>query len=386
MRWSSRMATPGSRQTRHKGVLPNKGAHMSGRPRHAEMCFLDLISSWNLDQELCYRVTCFISWSPCADCAQRLAEFLWENSHLSLRIFASRIYTKGDYGDYRAGLRTLQAAGAQIAIMTSEEFEHCWKTFVDHQGRPFQPWDELDAESRYWSMELQGILQSTAPPSLLLPAFLPPCLPSTFLPPCLPSTFLPPCLPSTFLSPCLPSTFLPPCLPSTFLPPILSLALPFALSEVPLGELVPPGWPAPCLPSLLTSSLLSPLPPPLSSSILVTAPHLCHLSTFPLPAPPSSTCSPSSQEHQRTDLSLSKEGRSPLLNRTTKHFLSRNVNMPFATISTLIQRNQQKAQKPLRNSFRKKPPSRFTFHKIRLRFQIDISKITLNTIRIVLNF
>ncbi|XP_044635542.1 DNA dC-_dU-editing enzyme APOBEC-3A-like [Equus asinus] len=161
---------------RDKGFLPNKGAYMSRTRRHSEMRFLDLISSWKLDQKLCYRVTCFISWSPCADCAQRLAEFLWENSHVSLRIFASRIYTKRKYGDYEAGLRTLQAAGAQIAIMALEEFEHCWETFVDHQGRPFQPWDELDPKSRYLSEQLQHILQPTAPPSLP-PLYFPPSHP-----------------------------------------------------------------------------------------------------------------------------------------------------------------------------------------------------------------
>nr|XP_044635531.1 DNA dC->dU-editing enzyme APOBEC-3G-like isoform X1 [Equus asinus]XP_044635532.1 DNA dC->dU-editing enzyme APOBEC-3G-like isoform X1 [Equus asinus] len=240
-----------------KGFLRNKPIHMPGPPRDAEMRFLDLISSWNLDQKLRYRVTCFISWSPCADCAQRLAEFLWENSHVSLRIFASRIYTKGDYG---AGLRTLQAAGAQIAIMASEEFEHCWETFVDHQGRPFQPWDELDPKSRYLSEQLQHILQPTAPPSL----------PPLYFPPSLPTLYFPPSHPVPGPS--------------------------FRSLRGSSGYLVPPGWPAPCLPSLLTSSLLSQLPPPLSSSILVTAPHLCPLSTFPLPAPPGSTCSPSSQE------------------------------------------------------------------------------------------
>ncbi|XP_046504992.1 DNA dC-_dU-editing enzyme APOBEC-3G-like [Equus quagga] len=159
-----------------KGFLRNKPVHVAGPPRDAEMRFLDLISSWNLDQKLRYRVTCFISWSPCAVCAQRLAEFLRENSHLSLRIFASRMYTKRKYGDYEEGLRTLQAAGAQIAIMASEEFEHCWKTFVDHQGRPFQPWDELDAKSRYLSEQLQHILQLMAPPSLP-PLYFPPSHP-----------------------------------------------------------------------------------------------------------------------------------------------------------------------------------------------------------------
>ncbi|TKC42576.1 hypothetical protein EI555_008964 [Monodon monoceros] len=139
-----------------KGFVHNKGANEPGKPCHAESYFLDLIRSWNLDRGLHYRLTCFISWTPCHSCAQKLATFLGENSHLSLHIFASRIYS---LPGYKAGLRKLQAAGAQIAIMTSKEFEHCWENFVDHQDRPFQPWDGLEVESQHLCNNLQVILQ-----------------------------------------------------------------------------------------------------------------------------------------------------------------------------------------------------------------------------------
>ncbi|XP_059043522.1 DNA dC-_dU-editing enzyme APOBEC-3G-like [Mustela lutreola] len=127
--------------------------------RHAESFLLEQIQSWKLNPEHQYRVTCFLSWSPCADCAQRMAEFLGDNSHVSLNLYASRIYS---LGQYEQGLRTLKRAGASITIMTAREFEHCWDTFVLHQGRSFQPWEGLDKESQKFSETLHRILQAKA--------------------------------------------------------------------------------------------------------------------------------------------------------------------------------------------------------------------------------
>ncbi|XP_074182510.1 DNA dC-_dU-editing enzyme APOBEC-3G [Rhinolophus sinicus] len=141
----------------YKGFLRNQGTDTMEPRCHAELCLLRLIRSWELNTEQHYRVTCFISWSPCHDCARELAAFLGKNSHLSLRIFASRIYT---LGGYKTGLRQLQAAGAQVAIMASKEFEYCWETFVDHQGAAFLPWDDLDKHSKDLSKALKDILQN----------------------------------------------------------------------------------------------------------------------------------------------------------------------------------------------------------------------------------
>ncbi|KAG8524930.1 DNA dC-_dU-editing enzyme APOBEC-3G, partial [Galemys pyrenaicus] len=174
-----------------KGFLHNKGSH-TGAPVHAEWLFLNRISSWMLDPKKSYRVTCYISWSPCESCAHELAAFLQERSHVRLRVLASRIYS---LPGHEAGLRALQDAGARVSIMehqgqrgarrggagrgrgpaeaagtgwagleslveTSLYFRRCWKTFVDHQGGRFEPWDGLEETSQSLSGELLRILQS----------------------------------------------------------------------------------------------------------------------------------------------------------------------------------------------------------------------------------
>lgn len=56
------------------------------------------------------------------------------------------------------------------------DFRYCWETFVDHQGMPFFPWDDLDENSKILSRRLENILQVRVPPSL--PPSLPVCSPS----------------------------------------------------------------------------------------------------------------------------------------------------------------------------------------------------------------
>nr|3E1U_A Chain A, DNA dC->dU-editing enzyme APOBEC-3G [Homo sapiens]3IQS_A Chain A, DNA dC->dU-editing enzyme APOBEC-3G [Homo sapiens] len=142
-----------------RGFLCNQAPHKHGflEGRHAELCFLDVIPFWKLDLDQDYRVTCFTSWSPCFSCAQEMAKFISKNKHVSLCIFTARIYD--DQGRCQEGLRTLAEAGAKISIMTYSEFKHCWDTFVDHQGCPFQPWDGLDEHSQDLSGRLRAILQ-----------------------------------------------------------------------------------------------------------------------------------------------------------------------------------------------------------------------------------
>ncbi|XP_006890261.1 PREDICTED: DNA dC-_dU-editing enzyme APOBEC-3B-like [Elephantulus edwardii] len=103
--------------------------------RHTELCFLDQIPSWSLHRATDCRITWFLSWSPCPNCAREVAAFLENNSHVHLRIFASRIYNRLE--GYEQGLRSLWDAGAQLFIMKHRGVpanEECWDPLDLSQG------------------------------------------------------------------------------------------------------------------------------------------------------------------------------------------------------------------------------------------------------------
>ncbi|XP_006890259.1 PREDICTED: DNA dC-_dU-editing enzyme APOBEC3-like [Elephantulus edwardii] len=85
---------------------------------HVEMLFLNSRNIQELKQDKKYRVTWYISWSPCAKCAQKVSKFLEAHSNVSLHIFASHLYY-WDKPETRQGLRDLQQAEAQIQVMSS---------------------------------------------------------------------------------------------------------------------------------------------------------------------------------------------------------------------------------------------------------------------------
>ncbi|XP_023584683.1 DNA dC-_dU-editing enzyme APOBEC-3B-like [Trichechus manatus latirostris] len=91
-----------------------------------------------LDPAQCYRVNCFMSRRPCFLCAWEVATFLGRNSHVSLHIFTSCTYE----------------------YFPSSECKHYWRTFVDNQGCPFEPWNRLDKNSQTIWKRLQRILQN----------------------------------------------------------------------------------------------------------------------------------------------------------------------------------------------------------------------------------
>uniref|UniRef100_A0A8C9DG02 single-stranded DNA cytosine deaminase n=1 Tax=Prolemur simus TaxID=1328070 RepID=A0A8C9DG02_PROSS len=137
------------------GVFRNQAPPKT--PCHAENCFLtwfnDLLSS---DQD--YQVTWYASWSPCADCAELVADFLATQRNVSLTIFAARLYYHRE-PEIQRGLRRMHQKGAQLHIMSLPEFQHCWENFVHNQGKQFQPWDGLNENHQLLDTQLQEILR-----------------------------------------------------------------------------------------------------------------------------------------------------------------------------------------------------------------------------------
>lgn len=153
----------GSPLSFHTGVFENE--FYPRKPVHTEICFLNWFKTQkaflakNLSRDEKYHITWFMSWSPCFDCARRVVEFLSKHRHVELSIVAARLYFSNK-PQYQQGLRSLQSAGAHVAIMSQDDFFNCWNTFVDHQGLPFCPWNNLDRNSQKLSEKLMDILQN----------------------------------------------------------------------------------------------------------------------------------------------------------------------------------------------------------------------------------
>ncbi|KAB0388593.1 hypothetical protein E2I00_005141 [Balaenoptera physalus] len=139
------------------GFTLDKGCFRNKKQRHAEIRFIDKITSLNLDPNQSYKIICYVTWSPCPTCARELVDFINGQDHLSLQIFASRLYFHW-VKLFQRGLQQLQAAQVSVAVMTRSEFEDCWEEFVDNQGMPFESWDKLEQYSESISRRLRKIL------------------------------------------------------------------------------------------------------------------------------------------------------------------------------------------------------------------------------------
>ncbi|XP_070259931.1 DNA dC-_dU-editing enzyme APOBEC-3C-like [Myotis yumanensis] len=133
-------------------------------PKHTEICFLNWFKTQpaflaqNLSREEKYHVTWFMSWSPCFQCARQVVEFLKDHEYVQLSIFVARLYYSSR-PQYQQGLRSLQGAGAQVAIMTPDDFAYCRKVFVDDPDKPFRYWKGIYINSCSLSKTLKDFLR-----------------------------------------------------------------------------------------------------------------------------------------------------------------------------------------------------------------------------------
>ncbi|XP_038200077.1 DNA dC-_dU-editing enzyme APOBEC-3-like [Arvicola amphibius] len=134
---------------------PFKGCLQNKKGKHAEILFIDEMRSLKLSQE---RITCYLTWSPCPNCAQELVAFKRDHPGLVLRIYASRLYFHWRR-KYQEGLCSLWRSGIQVDVMDLPQFTDCWINFVNPQG-PFRPWKELEKNSRCIQRRLGRIKES----------------------------------------------------------------------------------------------------------------------------------------------------------------------------------------------------------------------------------
>ncbi|XP_043079643.1 C-_U-editing enzyme APOBEC-2a [Puntigrus tetrazona] len=124
---------------------------------HAEEAFFQQVLP-SYDPALKYTVTWYMSSSPCASCALKLAEVLRARKSVRLSIFSARLF-EWEEPEIRAGLKALAAAGCKLRMMKPLDFTYTWDTFVENDEQTFTPWEDCQENYEYYQDKLADILQ-----------------------------------------------------------------------------------------------------------------------------------------------------------------------------------------------------------------------------------
>nr|XP_019590113.1 PREDICTED: DNA dC->dU-editing enzyme APOBEC-3C-like [Rhinolophus sinicus] len=138
-----------------KGVFENQV--YENKSYHAELCFLSWFKANKLSPGEHYHVTWFLSWSPCARCAEEIANFLKQHRNVTLRVFAARLYYFWNPA-FQQGLRKLRCLGAQVKVMSYHDFNYCWENFVYNRYTRFRCWKKVHRNYNFMSTWLEEIL------------------------------------------------------------------------------------------------------------------------------------------------------------------------------------------------------------------------------------
>ncbi|XP_077024025.1 C-_U-editing enzyme APOBEC-1 [Tamandua tetradactyla] len=148
---------------RSRKIWRNSGQNTS---KHVEVNFIEKFSS---ERQCCPSVSCcitwFLSWSPCWECSKAIREFLSQYPNITLVIYVARLFYHMDQQN-RQGIRDLINSGVSIQIMTSSEYGHCWRNFVNYLPGEEAHWPRYPPLwMMMYALELHCIILS-----------LPPCL------------------------------------------------------------------------------------------------------------------------------------------------------------------------------------------------------------------
>ncbi|XP_034732657.1 C-_U-editing enzyme APOBEC-2b [Etheostoma cragini] len=145
-----RVDTPGGSTEPLKGYMEDEHA-----TAHAEEAFFQQVLPI-ASQE--YEVTWYVSSSPCAACAAKLANILQQRKKVRLCMFCSRLFD-WEEPEIVEGLRALVNAGCKLRMMKPVDFVHVWETYVEKEDQTFEPWEDCQENYDYYVEKLADILK-----------------------------------------------------------------------------------------------------------------------------------------------------------------------------------------------------------------------------------
>lgn len=124
---------------------------------HVEEAFFTQILPY-YNPKIKYNATWYVSSSPCATCAAKVAEQLKARPTLRLTIFSARLFD-WEEPEIQAGLKALAAAGCKLRVMKPLDFTYTWDTFVENDCETFTLWEDCQENYEYYQEKLADILE-----------------------------------------------------------------------------------------------------------------------------------------------------------------------------------------------------------------------------------
>ncbi|NP_001134800.1 C-_U-editing enzyme APOBEC-2a [Salmo salar] len=124
---------------------------------HAEQAFF-LQTLPDYDPAVKYTVTWYMSSSPCAACAAKIAEALRARKTIKMTLFSARLF-EWEEQEIQAGLNALSQAGCKLRMMKPMDFAYVWDTFVENNDLTFTPWEDCQDNYEYYHEKLADIMQ-----------------------------------------------------------------------------------------------------------------------------------------------------------------------------------------------------------------------------------